>query len=251
LAVKTGIPVGEPIFSSAMKKHTPFSRTIVLLIVFVSVLFDFSCSGPAKEQPDVAVDQAYEDLRLFVTEQDFTDIQGREGFEDTEYEQKRAQAAAEYERLQTRLNQYEGQLDETRRGEITELRARYDTLQARRERAYWAYVQSRDLRQDLLGVSTEREDLGTITADGIADRYQTFVDQVEKNREEFTPVDWNVVEGLWSALESRRQALEPELSRRDRNQIEQARQRYRKTRASLPAADPTGRVIQRGANPDQ
>lgn len=200
------------------------------------MILAFSCGSPGTEQATVEADQAYDELRLFVTEQDLTDIEGRENYEDVEYEQLMAARAAEYERLLSLAERAVDPADEVRRQQLAELKSRYHTISDRYTADYLAYNRRRDIRQNLLGVSTERDDLSGITAAELPNKYQMFVNLVEENRPAYTEVDWDVVEGLWSALESRRQDLETNLSRTARNQIEQARNRFQSIREEMQAA---------------
>jgi exonuclease VII large subunit len=204
--------------------------------LFLAITFVFSCGRPANDQATVEADQAHEEFRLFVTEQDRTNIEGREGFEDMEYERLMAARAARYDSLQARLDRNLDRVDETRRQEIAVLRSQYDTIQAKNTRAYRAYIRRRDIRQNLLGVSTERDDLSGIIASELPSRYQMFVNRVEENRPTYTEEDWEVVEGLWSALETRRQQVEADLNRPARNDIERARNRYLSIREEMRAA---------------
>lgn len=216
--------------------NLPLPRFPFAFIPILATIFVFSCGRPANDQATVEADQAYEELRLFVTEQDFTNIEGREGFEDVEFERLMAARAARYDSLQARLDRNMDRVDETRRQEIAVLRSQYDTIQVRNTRAYRAYIRRRDIRQNLLGVSTERDDLSGITASELPSRYQMFVNRVEENRPTYTEADWDVVEGLWSALEARRQQVEADLNRPARNQIEQAQNRYLSIREEMQAA---------------
>ena len=222
--------------------NLPLPRFPFAFIPILTTIFVFSCGKPANDQATVEADQAYEELRLFVTEKDFTKIEGREGFEDVEFERLMAERAARYDSLQARLDRNMDRVDETRRQEIAVLRSQYDTVQARNTRAYRAYIRRRDIRQNLLGVSTERDDLSGITASELPSRYQMFVNRVEENRPTYTEADWDVVEGLWSALEARRQQVEADLNRPARNQIEQAQNRYLSIREEMQAAVKAGTV---------
>lgn len=217
-------------------KHLSLPRFPLALISVLATVFAFSCGRPANDQATVEADQAFEEFRLFVTEQDRTNIEGREDFEDVEYERLMAARAARYDSLQARLDRNMDRVDETRRQEITVLRSQYDTLQARDTREYRAYLRRRDIRQNLLGVSTERDDLSGITASELPSRYQMFVNRVEENRPTYTEADWDVVEGLWSALETRRQQVGADLNHPARNDIERARNRFQSIRKEMQAA---------------
>jgi hypothetical protein len=203
---------------------------------WLAVLFAFSCGRPADEHATVEADQAYEELRLFVTEQDRTNIESREDFDDVEYERLMAARAARYDTLRTRIDRYQDQMDEARRQEIAVLRSQYDTAEARNTRAYLAHARQRQLRQDLLGATTGQTDLGGLTASELPARYQMFVNRVEENRSAYTKADWQVVEGLWTALETRRQQLEAGLNRPARNDIERARNRFQSLQKERQAA---------------
>ncbi|CAN5911811.1 hypothetical protein BH24BAC1_BH24BAC1_09840 [soil metagenome] len=216
--------------------HLPLPRFPLAFPFILAITFVFSCGRPANDQATVEADQTYEEFRLFVTEQDRTNIEGREGFEDVEYERLMAARAARYDSLQARLDRNLDRVDESRRQEIAVLRSQYDTIQTSNTRAYKAYIRRRDIRQNLLGVSTERDDLSGIIASELSSRYQMFVNRVEENRPTYTEEDWEVVEGLWSALETRRQQVEADLNRPARNDIERARNRYLSIREEMRAA---------------
>lgn len=215
-------------------KRTALFPSLFLLVVSAPIFFA-SCGGPANERRLTEMDQAIEDLRLFVTEKDAVSA-GNTAYPAVNFEEEMAEMAVEYEQLQTRLKPHLDQADEVRRQEVAGLQARYDTLRSRRTRAYRAYVKSRSMRQELLGVSQDKVDLGDITAADIADRYHTFAERVAANHSQYTPTEWNVVEGLWTALESRRQEVEAKLSQPDQARIEQARNRYLAVRSSLNEA---------------
>jgi hypothetical protein len=220
-------------------RYIIFHKLLYLGFIAIIAFTAFSCGSPANEHvvDEVAVveaEEAFEDLRLFVKDQDATYVMGREDMDAIEYERLMAARAAEYERLVRQAERAIGPEDQVRHQQLAELRSRYDTVQAVNTRAYLALQRERELRQDLLGPTTKKGEIETMEAPELASRYQMFSTRIAENQAEYTAPDWETVERIWAALESRRQELEPGINRPYRGQIEQARTRFENIRAEMP-----------------
>lgn len=84
------------------------------------------------------------------------------------------------------------------------------------------------LRNSLFGEGKVGQDMtfSFITADNLLNIYQTFVDAVDANRNEYSREDWDEIKVLYEALDTRKNKLEKDLATADNLKIATLKIKY-------------------------
>ena len=135
--------------------------------------------------------------------------------------------------------------DDARRAEIEEMKTRYNTNWETRRAAYASYGKSDSLRPVYLTVPENATDLNALTPANIRAAYENFVAKVQANKESYSNADWQVVDAMWSDLDARKNAIQEQLSAKDKYEIGKAKTKYQ----AMKAASKTGNTAQKvGSN---
>lgn len=126
------------------------------------------------------------------------------------------------ERVETNLEE----LTPEQQTEVQQLDERYNRALQTREQQYEDASHRYRLRRDLLGLKVQNDDLSEITAENIVPTYERFVSTLSGNTTAYNTRDWQLIEGWWSALNSRYRTLESNLSAQMKNNVQQAQNRY-------------------------
>lgn len=80
--------------------------------------------------------------------------------------------------------------------------------------------------EDSLMISGADDELDEVTADNILNVYQSFVDVVDKYKDNYTAEQWNLVDTYWDKLNNRKNEVEKNLSGEDNTEIAQLKIEY-------------------------
>lgn len=139
------------------------------------------------------------------------------------------------------VEKYSADYDEARKAELEDLRTRYNTnWQARRD-TYTSYGKAGTMRAELLTVEENAADLSTLTPANIRAAYENFVKVVENNKKNYSNADWQIVEQSWNDLDDRKNAIQSELSAKDKYEIGKAKTKY----IAMKAASKTGNTAEK------
>lgn len=94
------------------------------------------------------------------------------------------------------------------------------------------------LRNRLFGEGKIGADMkfGFVTAENIHDVYKNFVNAIEDNRNEYTREDWDEIKVLYEALDTRKNAIEKDLTTADNLKIARLKVRFAAVKATHRAA---------------
>ncbi|MFC5271730.1 DUF6565 domain-containing protein [Adhaeribacter terreus] len=135
--------------------------------------------------------------------------------------------------------------DDARRAEIEEMKTRYNTSWQTRRATYASYGKADSLRPVYLTTPEKAEDLNALTPANIRAAYENFVAKVQENKETYTNADWQVVDAMWSDLDDRKNAIQEQLSAKDKYEIGKAKTKYQ----AMKAASKTGNTAEKvGSN---
>lgn len=192
-------------------------------------------------------DAAFTDYREFVAaaendanrEYSETEIRAiRQSLADTSSWQKEAaERQQKYQEKIKRVRDNFSSYNETRQAEINDLEARYNVATEKQEKKYRDISHRYKLREELLGLPVNADDLTSLSAAELTTTYKMFVDKLESKAGELEKADWNLVEGWWIALNTRKTALESQLSADANRTIAELTEKYREIRERSETTD--------------
>jgi type IV secretory pathway VirB10-like protein len=208
-------------------------RKIAFLLSFSLM---FSCSSEGNRET-AGNETSYDSYRTFVTnfEQDSqseTELRAmqQEPKDSAEWEAMKAEMQQQHKEHRQAVEQHMQQYNPTERKEIEDLEKRFDHAVQTRERQHKEISHRYNLRQQLLGIDVSEDDLSGIAPDEMARTYQRFVNKVAENGKSFENRDWELIEGWWSALNSRYRSLQKDMQPETRSRIEKDQKRYTELR---------------------
>ncbi|KAA6434620.1 DUF6565 domain-containing protein [Rufibacter glacialis] len=217
-----------------LQKHT-FVYAATFSLAFVQL----ACSKTEKTDTKTTTttttttkDQAYDDYKNYVTTLE-SDVERGWDSTATDADQRMTQWKNDYETRRNALSQYEADFDDNQRKEYAELETRYNTAWATREQQYNTWRQTHQGAGMAAGDSTKRASFSldgnkipTYTATDIRRAYEDFVAHVETNKSGFSNSDWRLVEKYWNQLDDRKNAIQSQLTDKDKWEIAKAKTKY-------------------------
>ncbi len=192
-----------------------------------------SCSGDGNNAKNEST-TAYTDYENFVSdfEQDsLSEVELRAMQEDTiSWAQMKENQAQEYKQMRQRVEQNNASYEPEQQEEIQDLDERYNAAITKREQQYKDASHRYRLRNQLLGLKIKKDDLSDLTQEDIASTYERFAGTVAENAGTYEAREWNLIEGWWSALNSRYSTLEKDLPQQAKRTIEKAQAQYKEVR---------------------
>lgn len=205
------------------KKHTFVYASTVLL-----AFGQMACTKTTESTTTTATgtsDQAFDEYRTNVTTLE-TDVERGWDNATSDAEAQMSQWRTDYDANRTALAQYESDFDEDRRKEYQELQNRYTTAWNAREQQYNTWRQKNGIVSiDMTEMDKTRISSYT-TARDIREGYEAFVKHVEANKNDYSNQDWKTVESYWNELDDRKNAMQSELSDKDKWEIGKAKTKY-------------------------
>lgn len=139
------------------------------------------------------------------------------------------------------IDKYSTDYDETRRAEIEEMKTRYNANWKTRKQTYTNYSKGVTWRPEYLSVPAGATDLSSLNVTNIRAAYENFVKKVEANKSTYTNDDWKIVDMYWEELDARKNAIQNELSSKDKAEIAKAKTKYQ----AMKAASKTGNTAEK------
>lgn len=199
------------------------------------------------QEADKEADTAFTDYREFVAaaendaNRDFTETEikaMRQSIADSALWQREAEERLQnYEEKEKRVRDNFSSYTETRQAEINDLKARYNVATEKQEKKYRDISHRYKLREELLGLPVNADDLTSLSAAELTTTYKRFIDNLQVKASDLEKADWNLVEGWWIALNTRKSALESQLSADANRTIAELTEKYRQIRKRSETAD--------------
>ncbi|AKQ45251.1 hypothetical protein TH63_05740 [Rufibacter radiotolerans] len=230
-----------------MKMPNLFQKSTLLAAATVSLAFtQVACNKTEKTDTTTSTtttttttkDQAYDDYKNYVTTLE-SDVERGWDTTITDADQRMTQWKNDYETRRSAVAQYEGDFDENRRREYDSLQTRYSTAWAAREQQYntWRQTHQGAGSVSKVDMSVYNESkIPSYTATNIRTAYEDFVKHVEANKANFSNDDWKIVDKYWSQLDDRKNAIQSQLSDKDKWEIAKAKTKY----TTMKAGNKTG-----------
>lgn len=209
-----------------------------LALLFMGLLAtQVSCSSSDRKEAGNESETAYNDFKNYVTNVENSTASASDSME-ADWETASANARSEYDAKVAAMDQYSTEYDESRRQEIDQLKSRYN--------AYW---ESRNLQHQAQLNATGTNMSGGLAATYDASAaaamepmkvrlaYENFVEYVRTNRDSFSKADWQAAENYFNALDNRKNAVQSQLSDKDKYEIGKAKAKYTALRAGRLGID--------------
>ena len=225
------------------------SKNAFSILIASGLLFSTAaCSRTEKETTDSTTsttttttadgDEAYSSYRTYVEEAERDTAYVYDNKRDWNKEISDREAA--YNERLANVDKYATDYDAARKAELEDLKTRYNTNWETRRETYTSYGRAGTMRQELLSVEESATDLSTLTAANIRAAYENFIKTVENNKKNYTNADWQIVEQSWNDLDDRKNAIQTELSAKDKYEIGKAKSKY----IAMKAASKTGNAAE-------
>ncbi|MCC9137750.1 hypothetical protein ACFSKU_02420 [Pontibacter silvestris] len=194
------------------------STAIALIIITVA-----ACNSNGSQQEGETAFQEYE---AFVTQVERDTSADVTAIDSSAWNKSTQELQQEFDQHTENMEVYLESFKPERREEVRNLMQRYDQAFERRQQNYEEVSRRYKLRKEMLGVEVNSDDLNNIKAQDLPETYQQFVNALDDRKENLDSRDWEIVEGLWSALNNRKRSLENELDQSARNTIEQQQKKF-------------------------
>lgn len=148
------------------------------------------------------------------------------------WEKAKANLRQEYETQRERLQQHQEHLTPAERTEAEQLDQTYHNALGARQLQFEDASLRYKLRRELLGMEVKEDDMSSITPDNIGPTFQRFVSAVERNAASYQNREWLLIQGWWSALNSRYRELENQIPQGVKKTVAQAQNQYRQVQPS-------------------
>ncbi|WP_139307865.1 hypothetical protein [Pontibacter flavimaris] len=200
-------------------------------ILLVCVLLLCSCGG--RDSESAAGEQELANYRNYVTrfEQDsLSDSELRAlalaENSSTTWQTEKESLLQAHEGYRVQLEENLEHLTEQQRAEAGQLDQRFKNALETREHQFLDASHRYELRQDLLGLDIEDDDLSEVTAENIGPTYSRFVSGIKEHAAKYESRDWLLIAGWWSALNSRYRSVEGDVSEQVKKTVQQAQKQY-------------------------
>lgn len=115
------------------------------------------------------------------------------------------------------------------------LKTRYETKIEEAKKPDYKVVLRKNLFGDKMPTAV---DFGWMTAGNTVETYERFVNTVESHKDEYTKQDWEEIKVIYSALDARKEAIDNDISVKDRLKIAGLKTKYKVIKAvNKPMAD--------------
>lgn len=200
-----------------MKKPLRIHILTFLLAAGLAVT-QISCSSSETSQAHQDSETAYNDFRNYVST-----VENSTTADTTDWQAASTRSREEYDAKVAAMDQYAEEYDDSQRQEIEALKGRYNT--------YWdnqlaQYNAKATTRQGGMVAAYRIEDLETTSPASIRQAYETLIADIQANKDSYTKDDWKAVNDYYIALDDRKNAVQSELSDKDKYEIGKAKAKY-------------------------
>jgi hypothetical protein len=177
-----------------------------------------SCNSSDTNQAKQDSEAAYNDFSNYVSS-----VENSTASDTVDWQSASSRSRAEYDAKVAALDQYNDDYDEARRQEIEALKGRYTTYWDKQLAQYNARANSLNG-----GVAADYriEGLETTAPANIRIAYENLIANIQANKDSYTHNDWKAINDYYHALDSRKNAVQSELSDKDKYEIGKAKAKY-------------------------
>jgi hypothetical protein len=177
-----------------------------------------SCSSSETKEANNDSETAYNDFRNYVSS-----VENSTAGDSGDWQAASARSRQEYDAKVAALDQHTSHYDEARRQEIEALKGRYNTYWDNQLAQYNAQATSVNG-----GVAADfrTDELATMTAANIRQAYENLTARIQANKDSYTKEDWKAINDYYLSLDARKNAVQSELSDKDKYEIGKAKAKY-------------------------
>lgn len=177
-----------------------------------------SCSSSDTREARQDGETAYTDFRDYVT-----NVESSTTSDTADWQTASTRSRKEYDAKVAAMDQYNNEYDEARRQEIDALKGRYNTYWDNQLAQYNARGTS---RQGGMAAEFQVSEVATTTPANIRQAYENLVAKVQANKDSYTKEDWKAINDYYIALDDRKNAVQSQLSDKDKYEIGKAKAKY-------------------------
>jgi hypothetical protein len=185
-------------------------------------------------------EEAYNNLKNWIAEKDRDTVHVYDS--DRDWNEEISDREEAYNERVAAVDKNAKYYDEARRREIEEMKTRYNTNWETRKSTYSSYAKGKTLRSVYLTVPENATDLNALTPANIRAAYENFVAKVKENKDSYTNADWQVVDAMWTDLDARKNAIQEQLTAKDKLEIGKAKTKYQAMKAASKTGNTTKKV---------
>ncbi|MDF7811105.1 DUF6565 domain-containing protein [Hymenobacter sp. YC55] len=212
------------------------ATTFASLLLLGSTVSYTSCSQPDKKEVSAQSDQAYRDFQLFVSDAEAKANNVAE-IAEADHEQETAQLKADFDAKVAAVDKYADQYDDARRQEVEALRTRYTEAFDKREAAWKnKRTTTAPATTDTPATASGAPKLGKyykptspaarLTAANARATYESFVENIKRNEDQYDIDDWRNINTEWRALDEAYDKVKGEIPARDLAEIQKEKLKY-------------------------
>lgn len=228
-----------------------FRQNILAYLLVGGLLsIQFSCSTSNKEtaattgtEQDATAnagdsETAYTEFRDYVT-----NVENASGTSSDSANMARtsANSRAEYDARLARVDKYSTQYDNARRQEIEDLKMRYSTWETQGNSQNGGMSAGTRMSGTSVNGGAAADfntsDVATTSAINVRMAYENFVNRVAANKDNYTKADWQAAERYFQALDDRKNAVQSQLTDKDKYEIGKAKAKYTAIKAGRAGID--------------
>jgi hypothetical protein len=181
-------------------------------------LTQINCSRSETQQARNESETAYNDFRDYVTS-----VENSTTSDSVDWQAASTWSRQEYDAKVAALDQHSKAFDEARRQEIEDLKGRYNTYWDKQLAHYNAEATSVN---GGLAADFRTENLATTPAANVRQAYEDLIANIQAHKDSYRPEDWKAINDYYLALDDRKNAVQRELSDKDKYEIGKAKAQY-------------------------
>jgi hypothetical protein len=177
-----------------------------------------SCSSSETKQTQQDSETAYTDFRNYVN-----DVENSTTVDSANWQAASSKSRAEYDAKVAALDQHNTDYDEARRQEIEALKGRYNNFWDNQLAQYNAQATSVNG-----GVAADFSTaaVATMTPANVRQAYESLITRIQANKDSYTKEDWKAINDYYLSLDDRKNAVQSQLSDKDKYEIGKAKAKY-------------------------
>ncbi|KAA5544773.1 DUF6565 domain-containing protein [Adhaeribacter rhizoryzae] len=199
-----------------------------------------SCTSTKQQEISAASEEAFSDFKNYVAS-----VENSVSDEVIDAADKWREATANiettYKEKESKLELYADKWNEERKAEIASLKNRYKTFREQQESAREARLASKAQMSATStngGVAADfnTTSISLMPATSVRVAFENFVSRLQENKDSYTKEDWQTINAFYAALETRREAIEDQLTSNDKYEIAKAKTKYAAIKGTTLAA---------------
>ncbi|MBT9394499.1 hypothetical protein KLP40_15105 [Hymenobacter sp. NST-14] len=212
-----------------IRKMLTVNALLAILLMGGTALTQTSCTNAQQNEVGAESDQAYNDFKTFVSETEMkADAVANEAQAD--YDRETTQLKSDFDAKVASVDRYADQYDDARRQEIEQLRTRYTTAYDKREMAW----NNRPGATDAMSSGTmtmgkyykPSSPASRVTAANARQVYESFVNDIKRNEDQYDINDWRNINAEWRALDEAYDKIKGDIPASDLAEIQKEKLKY-------------------------